>query len=103
MVLNLQEQPVRTFLKARLTKYPQTNSNGLSGKIEDIKISEEGSPLTPLSERMDMNLGEKFITTEKKLVVLIHKLRSTIQNPDSCAKELLIDDLRSTNMWRIIV
>ena len=55
-------------------------------KIEDIKISEENLPLMLWGERLDMNLGEKYITIVTKLVVLIDMLRSTFQGPDSFAK-----------------
>ena len=47
-----------------------------------------------MSERLDINLGDKNIKDETKLVVLIGKLRSTFQSPDICAKGLLIYDLR---------
>ena len=57
------------------------------------------APLTSLSEGLDINLGEKNIKTETKLVVLIGKLRSTFQGPDICAKGLLIYDLRLTKKW----
>ena len=77
----------------------KSNSNRQSGNIEDIKIPEEKPPLTLLSERLDINLGEKNIKTKTKLVVLIGKLRSTFQGPDVCAKGLLIYDLRSTKKW----
>ena len=72
---------------------------GLSGKIKDIKIPEENPPLTPLSERLDMNLGEKY----KICCFNTQAVRSTFQDLNSCAKGLLIDDFRSTKIWRIIV
>ena len=53
----------------------KTNGNKLSGNIEDIKIPEENPSPTPLSKRLDMNLGEKYMKTETKLVILIDKLR----------------------------
>ena len=53
-----------------------------------------------MSECLDMNLGQKYIQTETKLVVLIDKLRSMFQGPNICAKGLLIYDLRSTKMSR---
>ena len=51
-----------------------------------------------MSEHLDKNLGEKYIKSEEKLVVLINKLRSVFQGPDICAKGLLIYDLISTKM-----
>ena len=68
-----------------------------------MKIPVEIFPLTPLSDSLDMNLGEKYITTKIKLVVFIDKLRSTFQGPDSCPKGLFIYDFRSIKMPRIIV
>ena len=47
-----------------------------------MKLPEENSPLTPLSsKRLDMNLGDKYITTKTKLVVLIDKVKSMFQGP----------------------
>ena len=36
----------------------KTKSNRLSGNIEDINVPDENPPL---SKRLDMNLGEKYI------------------------------------------
>ena len=42
----------------------KTNSNGLSGNIEDIKVTEENSPLTSLSECcMGYEFGQKIQIT----------------------------------------
>ena len=64
-----------------------------------MKIPEENCPLTPLSERLDINLSEKNIKTETELIVLVGKLKSTFQGSSICAKGLLIYDPRSTKKW----
>ena len=50
--------------------------------LKSIKISEENSPLTPLSERLDMNLGETYITTETNSVLAPIKFPTIWSFPD---------------------